>query len=79
MLSGGSTPRATYRSLLARQDLDWDCAELFFSDERCVPPDHKDSNYRMVRETLLAGGLVNPRKLLAIPTDGTPQGAADRL
>jgi 6-phosphogluconolactonase len=77
VLSGGSTPRATYQRL-ARMDLDWDCAELFFSDERFVPPDDKDSNYRMVRETLLAGGLVNPRKLLAIPTDDTPQSAADR-
>jgi 6-phosphogluconolactonase len=77
VLSGGSTPRAAYR-LLAKQDNDWDCAELFFSDERFVPPDHPDSNYRMVRETLLAGGLVKPRKLLAIPTDGTPQSAAGR-
>jgi 6-phosphogluconolactonase len=77
VLSGGSTPRATYQ-LLAGMDLDWDCTELFFSDERCVPPDDKDSNYRMVRETLLAGGKVNPRKLLAIPTDGSPQNAADR-
>ncbi len=76
-LSGGSTPRATYQ-LLACKDLDWDCAELFFSDERFVPPDHKDSNYRMVRETLLASNFVNPRKLLAIPTDGTPQSGADR-
>jgi 6-phosphogluconolactonase len=77
VLSGGSTPRATYQ-LLACRDVDWDCAELFFSDERFVPPDHQDSNYRMVRESLLAGGRVNPRKLLAIPTDGTPQSAADR-
>jgi len=77
VLSGGSTPRAAYQ-LLACKDIDWDCAELFFSDERFVPPDHKDSNYRMVRETLLATGLVQPRKLLAIPTDGTPQSAADR-
>jgi 6-phosphogluconolactonase len=77
VLSGGSTPRAAYQ-LLACKDLDWDCAELFFSDERFVPSDHKDSNYRMVRETLLAGEFVNPRKLLAIPTDGTPQSAADR-
>ena len=77
VLSGGSTPRATYK-LLAEMKLDWDCAELFFGDERFVPPDHKDSNYRMVRETLLATGLVEPRKLLAIPTDGTPQSAADR-
>jgi 6-phosphogluconolactonase len=77
VLSGGSTPRAAY-ALLSRRAVDWDCAELFFSDERFVPPDHKDSNYRMVRESLLASGLVKPRKLLAIPTDGTPQSAADR-
>ena len=77
LLSGGSTPRAAYQ-LLAEMDLDWDCAELFFGDERFVPPDHPDSNYRMVRESLLATGKVNPRKLLAIPTDGSPQSAADR-
>ncbi len=77
VLSGGSTPRATY-ALLAKRDLNWDCAELFFGDERFVPPDHKDSNYRMVRETLLSSEFVNPRKLLAIPTDGTLQSAADR-
>ena len=77
VLSGGSTPRATYQ-LLAGMDVDWSCSELFFSDERFVPPDHKDSNYRMVRESLLAGGKVQPRKLLVIPTDGTPQSAADR-
>src|SRR4051812_44467813 len=77
VLSGGSTPRATYQ-LLACKDLDWDCAELFFSDERFVPPGHKDSNYRMVRESLLATDRVHPRKLLAIPTDGTLQSAANR-
>jgi len=77
VLSGGSTPRAAYQ-LLAQQDVNWGCAELFFSDERFVPPGHKDSNYRMVRDTLLASGKVEPRKLLAIPTDQTPQSAADR-
>jgi 6-phosphogluconolactonase len=77
VLSGGSTPRATY-ARLAEMDIDWACAELFFGDERFVPPDHKDSNYRMVHDTLLATGKVQPRKLLAIPTDGTPQSAADR-
>jgi 6-phosphogluconolactonase len=77
VLSGGSTPRAAYQ-LLARMEIDWGCVELFFSDERFVPPDHPDSNYRMVRETLLAGAEVRPLKLLAIPTDGTPQSAADR-
>jgi len=76
-LSGGSTPRATYEKL-AQMPLDWGCAELFFGDERFVPPDHPDSNYRMVRETLLSSPHVHPRKLLAIPTDGDPQNCADR-
>jgi 6-phosphogluconolactonase len=76
-LSGGSTPRAAYQ-LLAAANLDWDCVELFFSDERFVPPDHPDSNYRMVRETLLAGETVSPRKIFAMPTDGTPDSAAAR-
>lgn len=77
VLSGGATPRATYQ-LLACKDLDWDCCEIFFSDERFVPPDHPDSNYRMVRETLLAGYNVKPRKVFAIPTDGSLQSCADR-
>ena len=77
VLSGGSTPRAAYR-LLAGMDVDCSCTEIFFSDERFVPQDHKDSNYRMVRESLLASGTVNPRKLFAVPTDGSLQSAADR-
>ncbi len=74
-LSGGSTPKATYRLLAARNDLPWDCVEIFFGDERLVPPDHPDSNYRMVRESLLSGN-VRPRALLAMPTDGAPQSCA---
>jgi 6-phosphogluconolactonase len=76
-LSGGSTPRAAYNLLARRNDVDWDCTELFFGDERFVPHDSPDSNYRMARESLLAGGNVHPRALLAMPTDGTPQGCAD--
>jgi 6-phosphogluconolactonase len=77
VLAGGSTPIPVYKAL-AQMDLDWSCAEIFFGDERFVPPGHKDSNYRMAHDALLAGGKVQPRKLLAIPTDGTPQSAADR-
>jgi 6-phosphogluconolactonase len=55
-LAGGSTPRQAY-SLLASDELasriDWPRVHLFWGDERCVPPDHPDSNYRMVREVLL--------------------------
>ena len=80
-LSGGATPRETYRLLGARKDLSWDCVEIFFSDERFVPPDHPDSNYGMVRNTLLKNGLaggIAPRGLFAIPTDGTVESCAAR-
>jgi len=55
-LAGGSTPKATYRLLASagyRERVDWPRVEIFFGDERCVPPDHADSNYRMAREALL--------------------------
>ena len=78
VLSGGSTPVSTYKVLSRRNDIDWSCVEIFLGDERFVPPDHQDSNYRMIRETLLAAGNVQPRKLFAIPTDDTPDSAAER-
>jgi 6-phosphogluconolactonase len=55
-LAGGSTPKATYE-VLARDyanELDWSRVHVFFGDERSVPPDHEDSNYRMAYETLLS-------------------------
>ena len=58
VLTGGSTAGDAYR-LLARPEhrdrLDWGAVELLFGDERRVPPDSPDSNYRLVAETLLAG------------------------
>lgn len=55
-LSGGSTPRAIY-SLLASTEfaprVDWARVQVFWGDERCVPPDHPESNYALARETLL--------------------------
>jgi 6-phosphogluconolactonase len=56
-LSGGSTPRALYALLAApgyKEEIFWPQVHLFWGDERCVPPDHADSNYRMVRESLLS-------------------------
>ena len=55
-LAGGSTPKATYE-ILARDyadELDWSKVHIFFGDERTVPPDHEDSNYRMAQRTLLS-------------------------
>jgi 6-phosphogluconolactonase len=51
-LTGGSTPRTTYERL-ARESVDWPAVTLWFTDERCVAPDHEQSNYRMVHEALL--------------------------
>jgi 6-phosphogluconolactonase len=51
-LSGGTSPERTYE-LLAREQADWTGIDVWFADERCVPPDSKDSNYRLAAETLL--------------------------
>jgi 6-phosphogluconolactonase len=56
-LSGGSTPKRLYQLLAAepfRAQVDWGRVEFFWGDERCVPPDHPESNYRMAREAMLA-------------------------
>lgn len=60
-LSGGSTPRGLYSRLAqASRNLPWDKIYFFWGDERHVPPDDKDSNYRMVRETLLSQAPILP-------------------
>jgi 6-phosphogluconolactonase len=51
-LSGGGTPGPAYRAL-ADMVLPWERVDVYFVDERFVPPDHADSNYRMVEDTLL--------------------------
>jgi 6-phosphogluconolactonase len=54
-LSGGSTPKLLFQ-ILAKAELDiavWKCVHFFWGDERCVPPDHEDSNYRMTKTLLL--------------------------
>ena len=56
-LAGGSTPRRLYQLLADapyREQVDWTHVEFFFGDERTVPPDHVDSNFRMANEALLA-------------------------
>ena len=52
VLTGGSTPKAAYERV-AELRSDWSGAELWFTDERCVPPDHEQSNYRMAERALL--------------------------
>ncbi|MEX2558232.1 MAG: 6-phosphogluconolactonase [Actinomycetota bacterium] len=59
VLSGGSTPRRTYERLGARGTLEASGVELFFADERCVPPEDHASNYRLVADTIGDNGNVS--------------------
>jgi 6-phosphogluconolactonase len=66
-LSGGSTPRATY-ALMAddpslRERMPWDRTHFFWGDERLVPPDHPESNYRMAFEAMLSKVPVPPENV----------------
>jgi 6-phosphogluconolactonase len=56
VLSGGNTPRLLFRELAGNSpgNLPWEHIHLFWSDERYVPPDHPDSNFRLVQEELLS-------------------------
>jgi len=65
-LSGGSTPRGLYRLLASdawRDRLPWHAIHFFWSDERHVPPDHPESNYRMAREAMLDAVPVPPENV----------------
>lgn len=79
-LSGGSTPKRLYQLLAELPEglIDWSRVHLFWGDERNVPSDHPDSNYRMVREALLDRIVGEKPVVHAIPTDGsTPCEAAN--
>lgn len=79
-LSGGNTPRGVY-SLLAENKKDalpWDRIYAFFGDERPVPPDHPDSNYRMTRESLLSKVPIPTNNVFRIPAELPADKAADR-
>ncbi len=78
-LSGGSTPKALYGLLAAepfRSRFPWDRTHVFFGDERFVPHDHPDSNYRMAREAMLAHVPLPDAQIHAWQTDGNPEHSA---
>ena len=75
-LCGGQTPRAIYEALAA-EDLDWRNFIITFGDERCVPPDHSDSNYRMACESLLARVPIPEENILRLKGEIPPEEAAN--
>jgi len=78
-LSGGPTPKALYEVLGAdpwRARFPWQRVLWFWGDERFVPYSHPESNYRMIREAMLANVQVPPENLYPVPVEGTPEEAA---
>jgi len=76
-LSGGNTPRPIYTEFarIAR-DLPWDRVLFTFGDERCVPPDDPQSNFRMARESLFVLGAVPQKSIARMRGEIDPQIAA---
>jgi 6-phosphogluconolactonase len=78
-LSGGSTPRELYRLLAApayAARIEWPRTDVFWGDERCVPPDDPASNYRMAREALLDHVAVSADRVHRVRGEEDPHAAA---
>ena len=74
-LSGGNTPRPVFQELSRRRDA-WQEWIFSFGDERCVPPDSDQSNYRMAKETLFDFAPIPPENILRIRGESDPAVAA---
>jgi 6-phosphogluconolactonase len=82
-ISGGSTPKRTFELLANPAErflkaMPWEQIEIYWVDERCVPPDDKDSNYRMTREALLDKVPLKPEHVFRIEGELEPELAAAR-
>lgn len=80
-LSGGSTPRVFFQCLVSppfQNKILWKKIHFFWGDERCVPPDHEDSNYRMTREMLLDHISIPAENIHRIQGEAPPATEADR-
>ncbi len=78
-LSGGSTPKKLY-SLLAtepyRSQIDWSKVEIFWSDERCVPADDAESNYKLALDAMLNKLSLSPEQIHRAPAEKADRAAA---
>src|SRR5205085_7836651 len=77
-MSGGNTPRPVYQKWAELgRDIPTDRLLITFGDERCVPPDDRDSNYRMARECLLEPAGIAGTSVLRMRGEIDPGAAAD--
>src|SRR5436309_3902865 len=80
-LSGGSTPKVLYGLLGSepyRSQIDWSSVEIFWSDERCVPPNSEDSNYHLAEQVLLSKVSLSPHQVHRMPADQPDRDAASQ-
>lgn len=82
-ISGGNTPKRTFELMANPAEkyvaaMPWEKIEFYWVDERTVPPDHNDSNYRMTREALLKKVPVKPEQIFRIEGELDPEQAAAR-
>lgn len=78
-LSGGSTPKLLYDSLIERSQheaIPWQNVDWFFGDERCVPPDSSESNYRLAHERLLEPLAISADRVHRIEAELEPPALA---
>ena len=78
-LSGGNTPKELYGLLATepyRSQIDWNAVEIFWSDERCVPPDNPESNYAMAEQVLLSKVSIPADHVHRMPADQSDREAA---
>jgi 6-phosphogluconolactonase len=76
-LTGGRSPRAINEVLVAQAgDLPWSKVQLTFGDERCVPPDHEDSNFRVAKESLLDPAGIPAGNVFRMRGEIDPEAAA---
>jgi 6-phosphogluconolactonase len=71
-LAGGTTPRIAYERLAELSPMPWAATHVWFGDERCVPPDDPDSNYRMAREALLGRVPIPEAQVTRIEGERAP-------
>lgn len=73
-LAGGNTPRSVYKQWATIQDDSlWRNVHFFWGDERCVPPDDNDSNYKLAHDTFLSKILVNENQIHRIHGEADPE------
>ncbi len=80
VLSGGSTPKVVFNFLSnnCKTEIEWNKIRFFWGDERCVPPDHPDSNYLITNKHLFSKIVIPEKNIFRIEGEREPESEAER-